>query len=90
MFALSSATRVFLAEGATDLRRGFDGLHGLVPHLVELGRQVVPGEQRHQEAAAEHADERERRERVGDARKQLGHSRWVEKGPGAAGEGSGR
>ena len=30
MFALSSATRVFLAEGATDLRRGFDGLHGLV------------------------------------------------------------
>lgn len=30
MITLSPATRVYLAVGATDLRRSFDGLHGLV------------------------------------------------------------
>ena len=30
MFGLGAATRIYLAPGATDLRRGFDGLHGLV------------------------------------------------------------
>lgn len=29
MFALSSATRVFLRPGATDMRKGFNGLHAL-------------------------------------------------------------
>ena len=30
MFAWGPATRIYLAAGATDLRKGFDGLHGLV------------------------------------------------------------
>lgn len=30
MIVPGPATRVFLAPGATDLRRSFDGLHGLV------------------------------------------------------------
>src|SRR5690606_14623081 len=30
MFAVGPATRVYLAVGATDLRRSFDGLYGLV------------------------------------------------------------
>lgn len=30
MIAPGPATRVFLAPGDTDLRRSFDGLHGLV------------------------------------------------------------
>jgi transposase len=30
MFGVSPATRVYLAVGATDLRRSFDGLYGLV------------------------------------------------------------
>ena len=30
MLALSANTEVYLAVGATDLRKGFDGLHGLV------------------------------------------------------------
>ena len=30
MLALSAATPVYLAVGATDLRKGFDGLHGPV------------------------------------------------------------
>jgi transposase len=30
VFGLGAATRIYLAPGATDLRRGFDGLHGLV------------------------------------------------------------
>ena len=30
MFGLGAATRIYLAPGATDLRKGFDGLHGLV------------------------------------------------------------
>ena len=30
MFGFGPATRIFLAAGATDLRKGFDGLYGLV------------------------------------------------------------
>jgi transposase len=30
MFGLSPATKVYLAVGATDLRKSFEGLHGLV------------------------------------------------------------
>ncbi len=30
MFGLGPATRVYLAAGATDMRKGFDGLSGLV------------------------------------------------------------
>jgi transposase len=30
MFGLSPATRIYLALGATDLRKGFEGLYGLV------------------------------------------------------------
>ena len=36
MFGLTTATRVFAATGATDMRTGFDGLFGLV--------RDVPGE----------------------------------------------
>jgi transposase len=38
MLALSAGTPVYLAVGATDLRKGFDGLHG----LVESGWQRRP------------------------------------------------
>ena len=30
MFGLGPATRIYLAVGATDMRKGFDGLYGLV------------------------------------------------------------
>jgi transposase len=30
VFGFGAATRIYLAAGATDLRKGFDGLHGLV------------------------------------------------------------
>ena len=30
MFGFGPATRIYLAAGTTDLRKGFDGLHGLV------------------------------------------------------------
>lgn len=30
MFGMGPATRVYLAAGATDMRKGFDGLHALV------------------------------------------------------------
>ncbi len=30
MFGAGSATRIYLAAGATDMRKGFEGLHGLV------------------------------------------------------------
>jgi transposase len=35
MFSLGAATRVYLAVGATDMRKGFDGLHGLVRQRME-------------------------------------------------------
>ena len=30
MFGLGSATRIYLAAGVTDMRKGFEGLFGLV------------------------------------------------------------
>lgn len=41
MMALSSGVRVWLAAGATDLRRGFDGLAALVQEA--LGRDPFSG-----------------------------------------------
>jgi len=35
MIPLGPATRVFLAAGATDLRKGFEGLSGLVRHRLK-------------------------------------------------------
>ena len=35
MFGLGAATRVYLAVGATDLRKGFDGLHALVRQRLD-------------------------------------------------------
>ena len=36
MLALGAATRVYLAVGATDMRKGFDGLFALVRQRLEL------------------------------------------------------
>jgi transposase len=36
MFGVGTATRVYLAMGATDMRKGFEGLHGLVRQRLEL------------------------------------------------------
>ncbi|MBL8237421.1 MAG: IS66 family insertion sequence element accessory protein TnpB [Bryobacterales bacterium] len=41
MFGLTTATRVFVAPGATDMRKGFDGLFGLVRDL--LGEDPLSG-----------------------------------------------
>ena len=35
MFSPGCATRIYLAVGATDMRKGFDGLYGLVKHRLE-------------------------------------------------------
>jgi len=35
MFGIGAATRVYLAVGATDMRKGFDGLYGLVQQRLE-------------------------------------------------------
>ena len=35
MLSLSSSTRIFVAAGATDMRKGFDGLQGLVTSVLE-------------------------------------------------------
>jgi transposase len=35
MFGFGTATRIYLAMGATDMRKGFDGLFGLVKHRLE-------------------------------------------------------
>lgn len=35
MLALGGATRIYLAVGGTDLRKGFDGLYGLVRSKLE-------------------------------------------------------
>lgn len=34
MFGLTSATRIFLAAGATDMRKGFEGLFGLARDVL--------------------------------------------------------
>lgn len=36
MFGLGAATRIYLAVGATDMRKGFEGLHGLVRDRLGL------------------------------------------------------
>ena len=41
MFGLGPATRVYLAIGATDMRKGFEGLYGLVRD--RLGLEVQSG-----------------------------------------------
>lgn len=35
MFGLANATRIYLATGPTDMRKGFDGLFGLVKQRLE-------------------------------------------------------
>jgi transposase len=35
MFSLGAATRIYLAVGATDMRKGFDGLYGIVKQRLE-------------------------------------------------------
>ena len=45
MFGLGPATRIYLAAGATDMRKGFDGLYGLVRNRllpVELAARKSP------------------------------------------------
>lgn len=41
MFGLGPATRIYLAVGATDMRKGFDGLYGLVRD--QLGLEPLAG-----------------------------------------------
>jgi transposase len=36
MFGVGPATRIYLAAGATDMRKGFDGLYGLVRAQLQL------------------------------------------------------
>ena len=36
MFGVGPATRVYLAAGATDMRKGFEGLYGLVRNQLQL------------------------------------------------------
>ena len=36
MFGLGLATRIYLAVGSTDLRKGFEGLHGMVRDRLGL------------------------------------------------------
>jgi transposase len=36
MFGWGPATKIYLAAGATDLRKGFDGLYGMVRDRLEL------------------------------------------------------
>ena len=45
MFGGGPATRIYLAAGATDMRKGFEGLHGLVgERLREEVRSVLGGQ----------------------------------------------
>ena len=39
MFGIGPATRVYLAAGATDMRKGFEGLYGLVRDLLQLAAE---------------------------------------------------
>jgi len=41
VFGLGPATRIYVALGATDMRKGFDGLHGIVRD--KLGLEVQTG-----------------------------------------------
>ncbi len=42
MFTVGGRTRIWLATGATDLRRGFNGLHALIAH--EFGQSPLNGD----------------------------------------------
>ena len=42
MFTLGASTRIWLATGTTDLRRGFNGLHALIVH--QFGRDALAGD----------------------------------------------
>jgi transposase len=42
MFTLGASTRIWLATGATDLRRGFNGLHTLIVH--QFGQDALAGD----------------------------------------------
>jgi len=35
MLSLAAGTRIFVAKGATDMRKGFDGLQGLITGVLE-------------------------------------------------------
>jgi transposase len=35
MFAMGAATRIYVCTGATDMRKGFDGLYGLIRERLE-------------------------------------------------------
>ena len=37
MFGLGPTTRIYVALGATDMRKGFDGLYGMVRDKLGLG-----------------------------------------------------
>jgi transposase len=39
MFGLGAATRIYVAVGPTDMRKGFEGLFGLVKGI----RPTIPG-----------------------------------------------
>jgi transposase len=41
MFGLGTATRIYVATGATDMRMGFNGLYGLVAN--RLGSDPLSG-----------------------------------------------
>jgi transposase len=41
MFGVGAATKVYLAAGATDMRKGFEGLHGIVRD--QLGSDPLSG-----------------------------------------------
>ena len=45
MFGLGPATRIYVALGATDLRKGFDGLHGIVRDRLGLEVRSVAADQ---------------------------------------------
>ena len=36
MFGLGPATRIYLSAGVTDMRKGFEGLYGLVRDQLQL------------------------------------------------------
>ncbi len=42
MFSVGSATRIYVAAGSTDMRKGFEGLGALVEQ--QLGRQLLKGD----------------------------------------------
>jgi transposase len=42
VFGWGPATRIYLAAGATDLRKGFEGLYGLVRHRLRCELECTP------------------------------------------------